>query len=156
MRKTAYLLCGDWHLAEDLVQNAFLKLYMAWNRIGAHEVLDAYLRRTIFRTFLDHGRRSWRRERSTDAGAGVFERPAVGVDVEERLVLLRGLAQVPARQRAVLVLRFWEDLSVDETADVLGCAVGTVKSQSARGLHTLRSALRDAGHDNNHDLEDVR
>ncbi|MFY1626854.1 SigE family RNA polymerase sigma factor [Micromonospora sp. WMMD723] len=139
MRGTAYLLCGDWHRAEDLVQTAFTKLYLVWNRVSRHEVLDAYVRQILVRTFLDERRRGWwRRER---VGGEQTERPSPPDSPENRLVLLQALAAVPPRQRAVLVLRYWEDQSVDEVAAVLGCSAGTVKSQSARGLETLRGLL---------------
>ncbi|MBQ0982403.1 MULTISPECIES: SigE family RNA polymerase sigma factor [Micromonospora] len=139
MRGTAYLLCGDWHRAEDLVQSTFTKLYMAWNRTSRHEVLDAYVRQILLRTFLDERRRGWwRQERVTSEAV---EQAVTADSPEERLVLLRALAGVPPRQRAVLVLRYWEDLSVEETASLLGCSPGTVKSQAARGLETLRRVL---------------
>ncbi|MEU4803173.1 SigE family RNA polymerase sigma factor [Actinosynnema sp. NPDC023587] len=140
MRGTAYLLCHDWHRAEDLVQTTFAKLYVAWSRIDRHESLDAYTRQTLVRTFVSELRRGWfRRERvseSTPDTAGVGRGSA-----EDRLVLLEALAKVPPRQRAVLVLRYWEDLSVEDTARALRCSTGTVKSQAARGLRTLRGLI---------------
>ncbi|HEX5598148.1 MAG TPA: SigE family RNA polymerase sigma factor [Micromonosporaceae bacterium] len=142
MRGTAYLLCGDWHRAEDLVQTAFTKLYLAWDRISRHEVLDAYARKILIRAFLDERRRGWwRRER---VGGELAEQPGPPEAPEERLVLLQALATVPARQRAVLVLRYWEDMSVEETAFLLQCSPGTVKSQASRGLETLRDLLTPA------------
>jgi RNA polymerase sigma-70 factor (sigma-E family) len=139
MRRTAYLLCGDWHQAEDLVQVAFTKLYLAWHRVSRHEVLDAYVRQTLIRTFLDERRRGWwRRERTSDIPA---DRALPAATPEDRLVVLEALAAVPPGQRAVLVLRYWEDLSIEDTAAVLGCAPGTVKSQAAKGLQTLRELL---------------
>lgn len=145
MRATAYLLCGDWHRAEDLVQVTFVKLYRAWHRLAAHDSLDGYTRQILTRTFLDESRRGFfRREQptldasgpeATDTGA-----PRSG-NAEDRMVLLDALAQVPPRQRAALVLRYWEDLSVEDTARVLRCSVGTVKSQTARGLDALRGLL---------------
>ncbi len=139
MRATAYLLCGDWHRAEDLVQTAFSKLYLVWNRVSRHEALDAYVRQILVRTFLDERRRGWwRRERVTETQT---DRSVAPDSPESRLDLLSALAQVPPRQRAVLILRYWEDLSVDETAAALDCSAGTVKSQAARGLHALREVL---------------
>ncbi|MEU1687081.1 SigE family RNA polymerase sigma factor [Micromonospora sp. NPDC005707] len=139
MRGTAYLLCGDWHRAEDLVQSTFTKLYLAWNRASRHEVLDAYVRQILLRTFLDERRRGWwRRERVQDEAT---EQAVTADSPEERLVLLEALTGVPPRQRAVLVLRYWEDLSVEETASLLQCSPETVKSQAARGLETLRRLL---------------
>lgn len=140
MRGTAYLLCGDWHRAEDLVQNAFVKLYRAWHRVSRHEVLDAYTRRILVRTFLDESRRGFfHREQPTEEHPDLAALP-VG-SVEDRMVLLRALVEVPPRQRAALVLRFWEDLSVDETAKALGCTTGTVKSQVSRGLAAMRELV---------------
>ncbi|GII25286.1 SigE family RNA polymerase sigma factor [Planosporangium mesophilum] len=154
LRAAAYLLCGDWHLAEDLVQTALAKLYLNWKRITRHDSLDAYARRVVFRAFLDHKRRPWHREQVTDVSTGTFDVAVSGASVsnsavsdgavENRLMLRRALERVPPRQRAVLVLRFWEDLSVDETASILGCSPGTVKSQCARGLETLRGQLDGA------------
>jgi RNA polymerase sigma-70 factor (sigma-E family) len=139
MRGTAYLLCGDWHRAEDLVQTAFTKLYLVWNRVSRHEVLDAYTRQILVRTFLDERRRGWwRRER---VGGDDTDRPTPPDSPENRLVMLQALAALPKRQRAVLVLRYWEDLSVDEAAAMLGCSAGTVKSQASRGLENLRGLL---------------
>ncbi|MEU5673981.1 SigE family RNA polymerase sigma factor [Micromonospora sp. NPDC047753] len=139
MRGTAYLLCGDWHRAEDLVQTTFVKLYRVWNRISRHEVLDSYVRQILIRTFLDERRRGWwRRER---VGGEDAEQAAPSDSPESRLVLLQALARVAPRQRAVLVLRYWEDLSIEDVAALLECSPGTVKSQAARGLETLRGLL---------------
>ncbi|MEU5906185.1 SigE family RNA polymerase sigma factor [Micromonospora sp. NPDC047527] len=139
MRSTAYLLCGDWHRAEDLVQTTFVKLYRVWNRILRHEVLDSYVRQILIRTFLDERRRGWwRRER---VGGENADQAAPPDSPESRLVLLQALASVAPRQRAVLVLRYWEDLSVEDVAALLECSPGTVKSQAARGLDTLRGLL---------------
>lgn len=139
MRHTAFLLCGDWHRAEDLTQTAFTKLYLAWHRIARHEVLDGYVRRMLVRTFLDERRLSWwRRVRVTDVP---IEAATPDSDPDDRIAVLEALGAVPPRQRAVLILRYWEDLSVDDTAELLDCSAGTVKSQAARGLQTLREQL---------------
>ncbi|HEX2132527.1 MAG TPA: SigE family RNA polymerase sigma factor [Actinophytocola sp.] len=143
MRGTAYLLCGDWHRAEDLVQTAFVKLYRAWHRIATHETLDAYTRQILVRTFLDETRRGFfHRERPTAEHDELFE-PTAG-SVEDRMVLLRALADVAPRQRAALVLRYWEDMSIEDTAKALKCTAGTVKSQTARGLDALRHLVPTA------------
>lgn len=140
MRGTAYLLCGDWHRAEDLVQTAFVKLYRAWNRVLRHQKLDAYTRRILVRTFLDETRRGFfHREQPTEEHLDLGASPERSV--EDRVVLLRALVEVPPRQRAALVLRFWEDLSIDETATALGCSAGTVKSQVSRGLAAMRELV---------------
>jgi RNA polymerase sigma-70 factor (sigma-E family) len=140
LRNTAHLLCGDWHRAEDITQLAMLKLYVAWPRLVRHDSLDAYARRVVVRTFLAENRRSWRRrEQLTDDPPDTAA--TTDGDSAHRLLLVHALAAVPPRQRAVLVLRYWNDLSVDEVATALGCSVGTVKSQAARGLATLRQRL---------------
>jgi RNA polymerase sigma-70 factor (sigma-E family) len=140
LRGTAYLLCGDWHRAEDLVQTSFIKLYRAWNRIAGHHTLDAYTRQILVRTFLDENRRGFfHRERVTNTPADRVAAP--NGSAEDRIVLLSALARVPARQRAALVLRYWEDLSVEETAQAMRCSPGTVKSQASRGLEALRGLI---------------
>ncbi|WP_328323441.1 SigE family RNA polymerase sigma factor [Kribbella sp. NBC_00382] len=142
MRGTAYLLCGDWHRAEDLVQQTFTKIYLGWRRIERREAMDNYTRQTLVRTFLSERRRAWFRHESV--GSPHSDQAAPSADLaEERLVLLEALALVPPRQRAVLVLRYWEDQSVEQTAALLECSTGNVKSQAARGLATLRGLLEE-------------
>jgi RNA polymerase sigma-70 factor (sigma-E family) len=144
MRSTAYLLAGDWHRAEDLVQSAFVKLYQAWHRVERHEALDAYVRQIVVRGYLDQRRRGWWRREQVAADPPEPDRlvdPPGGL--EDRLDLLHALAQLPRRQRAVLVLRYWLDLPVTEVAALLDCAEGTVKSQAARGLAALRALVPD-------------
>ena len=148
LRRTAYLLAGDWHLAEDLTQTTFIKLYQKWCRIERHDVLDQYARRVLLRTFLDERRRPWRREHVTgldgpalDHGTPHEAGTSPGSGTEDRMVLRTALARIPKRRRAVLVLRFWADLSVEQVADILGCSPGTVRSQTSRGLSDLRDAL---------------
>lgn len=139
LRATAYLLCGDWHHAEDIAQAALLKLYLAWPRLARHDVLDAYARKIVLRTFLSENRRVWRkREKLTDEPP---ERPAETAGTEQEMLVRHALSGIAPKQRAVLVLRYFEDLSVEETAAALGCSTGNVKSQSARGLTTLRNRL---------------
>ena len=143
LHHTAYLLCGDWHLAEDLTQTTFTKLYRVWRRVERHDVLDQYARRVLLRVFLDERRRPWRREFATvpDSPALDVTAPADPVP-DERLELQAALMRLSKRHRAVLVLRFWADLSVEQVADVLGCSTGTVKSQTSRGLAGLRTVLQ--------------
>ena len=142
VRRTAYLMCGDWHAADDAVSTAVLHVYQNWRRVSRMQNVDAYLRRSVINAWLDERRRPWRRERT------VAELPPrAGVDavapVDDRLAVLKHLDQLPARRRAVIVLRFYCDLSVDETAQVLECTPGTVKSQTARALTTLRASMVD-------------
>jgi RNA polymerase sigma-70 factor (sigma-E family) len=142
LRRTAFLLCGDWHHADDVTQTVLTKLYVNWSKVQRRERVDAYVRTMLVRATFARGRRfSWRREVSS---AELPETTVVDQPPEDRMVLVDALARVPPRQRAVLVLRFWEDLDVAETARVLGCSEGTVKSQTARGLATLRNVLPDS------------
>ncbi|MFJ5308200.1 SigE family RNA polymerase sigma factor [Streptomyces sp. NPDC088350] len=144
LRRTAHLLCGDWHLAEDLTQTALAKLYAVWRRVRQLESPDGYARRVLYRTFIDETRRRRWWERTGAHQEDVVAPPS---DPDLRLTLLDALRQLPPRGRAVLVLRFWEDQSVEATAVALGCSVGTVKSQTSRGLGTLRHILADSGKD---------
>lgn len=142
LRRTAYLLCGDWHLADDLVQDALAKLYVRWRKVRAKGTVDGYVRRMLVNGYLATHRRSWRREVSTPQ---VPERAApTGGDDGTRDLLMRALAGLHPSQRTIVVLRYWNDLSVEQTAAALGCSTGNVKSQSARGLHHLRAALSGA------------
>jgi RNA polymerase sigma-70 factor (sigma-E family) len=137
-RRIAYAMCGDWVEAEEIAQTGFVRMYAHWGRVRS-ETADAYLRTVLTRVFLDTKRRGRARERTV---AEVPDRPIpAGTEpTEERELLLAALRQVPPRQRAVLVLRFVQDLSVDQAAATLGCSTGPVKSQTARGLETLRQA----------------
>jgi RNA polymerase sigma-70 factor (sigma-E family) len=140
LRNMAYLLCGDWHRAEDLAQIALAKLYVAWRRIDRRESVDGYARQVLVRAFLDENRRPWRREHVAEV---VPDRPVAAVDhTDDRLDLLTALARLPGTQRAAVVLRYWADLSITETARVLGVSEGTVKSASSRGLVALREVLQ--------------
>ncbi|WP_116951095.1 SigE family RNA polymerase sigma factor [Jiangella endophytica] len=144
--RTAYLLTGDWHAAEDLVQDTLTKLYLSWRRVRRREDAPSYARRTMLNAYVDSTRRPWRREYAVAAvpdriGGGD---PADGGDPDTRTRLMTALAGVPPKQRAVLVLRFWEDLSVEQVAELLDCSTGNVKSQTARGLERLRAVLGPA------------
>ncbi|SDX17482.1 RNA polymerase sigma-70 factor, sigma-E family [Amycolatopsis xylanica] len=139
LRSTAFLLCGDWHQAEDITQAALLKLYLAWPRLAKHDALDAYARKIVLRVFLSEHRRHWRkRERLTDEPP---ELPTEDSGGEQAMLVRHALSAIAPKQRAVLVLRYFDDLSVEETAAALGCSTGNVKSQAARGLQTLRKRL---------------
>lgn len=139
LRRTAYLVCGDWHLADDLVQTALVKLYAAWPRIRREGAEEAYARRTIVRVYLDERRRPWRRERIGLDGVDPVQR--AGLSYEDSDALIAALRALPVRQRATIVLRYWCGLSVDEAAAELGCSAGTVKSQTARAMASLRGLL---------------
>jgi RNA polymerase sigma-70 factor (sigma-E family) len=149
VRRTAFLLCGDWHRADDHAQAAFVALHRHWRRIRDRGALDAWMRRTLVRAVVDESRRPWRRERAVAAPEPLATVPGDAEAVATRHALVDGLRAVPPRQRAVLVLRFLEGLDVAAAAAVLGCSEGTVKSQTAHGLAALRAALGDA-------LDDLR
>jgi RNA polymerase sigma-70 factor, ECF subfamily len=138
--RTAYLLAGDWATAEDLLQTALTKTYLAWKRLGHIEAVEPYTRRVLVNTATSWWRRRWHGERPTEvlperAGPDQHEQAL------ERDVLWQHVQRLPVRQRAVLVLRFYEDLSEAQTADLLDISRGTVKSQTARALATLRKSL---------------
>jgi RNA polymerase sigma-70 factor (sigma-E family) len=138
--RTAYLVVGDHQLAQDLVQEALVKTYVAWPRLRDVSKAEAYARRTIVTTAI-----SWRRRRS------FHERPAPSIPeqaqpdrtdaIATRDVVWAELRALPPRQRAAIVLRYYEDLSEADTAQVMGCAVGTVKSQVSTGLERLRHRI---------------
>ncbi|MEU7994591.1 SigE family RNA polymerase sigma factor [Micromonospora sp. NPDC049060] len=142
LRRTAYLLCRDWHTADDLVSITLGKLYRAWTRVRAAENVDAYVRQVLTRAWLDERRRPWRRERSTDEVPDDAA-PDTEPDLADRELLLGLLGKLPERRRAVVVLRYYCDLSVEETAQILGITTGTVKSQAARALESLRLLAAD-------------
>jgi RNA polymerase sigma-70 factor (sigma-E family) len=140
LRRTAFLLCGDWHTAQDLTQATLAKVFVAWRRINRQDAAPAYAMRTLLNTFL-----AGRRRRSGEVLTA--EPPDLAADLpapDLRLAVLEALATLPPSSRAVVVLRYWADMSVQETARVLGCSEGNVKSQSARALDKLRLQLGDA------------
>jgi RNA polymerase sigma-70 factor (sigma-E family) len=145
LRRTAYRLCGDWQLAEDLAQQALIKLFVHWRRARRADNLDAYARQILVRTWLDELRRPWRR--ATPVAQLPETAARDGDDPATRLALVAALAKVAPRQRAVLVLRFWEGMSVAEAADTLNCSTGTVKSQTSAGLNALRRVMPNAARD---------
>jgi RNA polymerase sigma-70 factor (sigma-E family) len=150
VRRTAYLLCGDWHRADDLTQIAFVKLYGAWSQIRDYAALDAFVRRCLMRAAVDESRRPWRREHAVEELPDTPDRLGSGGDdiasvVVDRQLMRQALEGVPAGQRAVLVLRYYEGLDVSATAAALECSEGNVKSQTARGLTALRAALTRLG-----------
>jgi RNA polymerase sigma-70 factor (sigma-E family) len=140
VRRTAYLLCGDWHRAEDLAQTALAKLYVAWPRVNRNGQVDAYVRKIVVRAAIDDSRR-WFRRRETAVAAVPDIHPAPAPGSEDIVDVRRALAELPAGQRAAVILRYWEDLPIAETAELLGCSEGTVKSQASKGLAALRLLL---------------
>lgn len=134
--RSAWLLTGDWYLAEDLLQTALAKTYTRWRRIQAGSA-DAYVHKVLATTYVSWWRRRWRLETPT---ADPPERSAAdNANVDLRIVVARALRRLPRGQRAVLMLRFHADLTEAAAARVLGVSVGTVKSQTARALTTLRA-----------------
>ncbi|MEV0455126.1 sigma-70 family RNA polymerase sigma factor [Catellatospora methionotrophica] len=139
LRRVAAQLAGDPHRGDDLVQQAATKLFVKWRQASRARNLDAYVHTILVRTMLDDRRLGWSRVGlAPEAGA---DRPAAARDDDTRLVLHAALAQMPPRQRAAVVLRFLADRPVDEVAEILRVTPGTVKSQTADGLATLRRLL---------------
>jgi RNA polymerase sigma-70 factor (sigma-E family) len=134
--RTAYLLTGDHHDAEDLVQQSLVKAVGAWQRIDGDP--EPYVRTILVRQNVSRWRRRRWRELTTDAPP---ERQAVDVGADDRVTLHRALGVLAPRQRAVIVLRYYEDLTEAQTADVLGISVGTVKSQTRDALRRLREQI---------------
>ena len=137
--RIAYLMSGDWHEAEDLVQTTLAKLFVAWGRVRRRGSVDTYARRVLVNTYLSQRRLRRSRELPVadigDAGA-----PSV-VDAALRMTLLAALRELPARSRAVVILRHIDDQSIDSVAQLLGTTPAAVKSLNARGLSRLRELL---------------
>jgi RNA polymerase sigma-70 factor (sigma-E family) len=141
LRGVAYMLCQDWHRADDLLQTTAIRLYARWGRAGQIENLDAYVRRILVNAYLAELRSPWWKRvipHWEDVDGAV-----AATDPAEALDLRAALGELPPRQRATVILRYYDELSVQETADVLRCSPGTVKSQTARALATLRRTLSD-------------
>lgn len=145
LRRAAYLMCGDAHRADDVVQATLVRLYRKWGQATASQHLDAYVHRMLLRRFLDEQRLGWARvllpgrdalDRSIDS-----ERDSV----DRRVDVVAALRRLPSGQRATVVLRFMCDLSIEATAEVLGCSTGNVKAQTSRALAALRPILGGAG-----------
>ncbi|GAA0513267.1 DNA-directed RNA polymerase sigma-70 factor [Paractinoplanes deccanensis] len=138
LHRTAYLLCGDWHLADDLVQEALAKAYSHWRKVQKAENPPAYVRRIL----INEARRQWRRSPRADVSdVPDIALPDLSDGVVTRADLLQALVSLPMRQRATVVLRYLEGLSERETAVALKCSEGTVKSQTSRALTKLKSVL---------------
>jgi RNA polymerase sigma-70 factor (sigma-E family) len=137
--RSAFLLTGDQGEAEDLVQAALTKAWMRWGRILRQDAPEAYVRRIMLSTFLTWRRRRWRGEIFVANVPDQPDRRDHFAEVERRSAVLAALRKLPPRQRAVVVLRFFDDLTEAQAADAMGCSVGTVKSQSAKALARLRT-----------------
>lgn len=142
LRRTAYLIGGDRHKADDIVQETLYKVYLAWPKVQRAGNPFAYARRMLVNVAYDGGRRPWRREVTI---AEVPDYDVHGGDFAtghaERDEVLEALRALGPRQRACIVLRYYEDLSIEQTAEILGCSEGTVRSQASRGLEALRKAI---------------
>lgn len=140
LARSAYLLTGDHAAAEDLLQSALASTWLHWGRIRDEALVESYVRRSMVNTLI-----SWRRRRSYGElpVAALPDRTTgdASAATDDRLVMVAALRRLPPRQRAAVVLRYYDDLTEAQTAEVLGCSVGTVKSQVARGLRTMRSLL---------------
>ncbi len=139
LRRMAFLMCRDWHLAQDLTQTALAKLYTAWPRLDWLDSPIGYTKKILLRTFLDHQRRRGSHELAVQSVPDSVTEHADDSDL--RVTLLDALAQLPARDRAIIVLRYWEDHSIETVADMVGVSIGVVKSQSMRSLTRLRELL---------------
>ncbi|WP_405019882.1 SigE family RNA polymerase sigma factor [Kitasatospora sp. NBC_00070] len=140
--RSAYVLAaGDTHLAEDLVQETLSRVYVHWNRVARADSPAAYAQTVLVRTFLTLRRRRSTGERPVGS---LPDHAAAGPDAALRLTLLDGLGQLPPRDRAVLLLRYWEDRSIEETARMLKLSSGAVRSQGTRALGRLRVLLGDS------------
>jgi RNA polymerase sigma-70 factor (sigma-E family) len=147
LRRIAYLLCQDWHRADDLVQVSAAKLYTHWQRVERMENPDAYLRTILLNTYLAEQRTSWwQRVVPIDYDQDALDSVARNaVDLESAVDLAAALAALPPRQRAAVVLRHFCDLSVQDTAELMSISAGSVKSHTSRGLAALRSSLAVGG-----------
>lgn len=139
--RTAYLLTGNVHEAEDLVQTALAKVYLAWDRVSAAQSIDAYARKILVNEHTSMWRRLWR-QRETVSDTSTYDVPVDSPEYDGVAAALWDTVRaLPERQRAVVVLRYYEQLSEKEAAETLGVTVGTIKSQSSRALDTLRDQL---------------
>jgi RNA polymerase sigma-70 factor (sigma-E family) len=137
LRNTAFMLCRDWHLAQDLTQTALTRLYVGWRRAVQADNLLAYAQKILLRAYLDHRRR----RSSTEAATGMLHDTGYRQSPDLRLTMLDALAKLPARDRAIVILRYFEDYSVEQVADVLDVPISVVKSQTKRSLLKLREVL---------------
>ncbi|AGS69242.1 ECF subfamily RNA polymerase sigma-24 subunit [Streptomyces collinus Tu 365] len=143
LMRTAFLLTGERHAAEDLVQSTLERVYVAWRRVGSADDPEAYVRRVMINAHARRHRRRLKEFLAPRDDAGLVREVADAGDrmaqADDRDALLEALAQLPARQREAVVLRYWEDLTETQTAEAMGCSVGTVKSNAAKGIAKLRA-----------------
>ncbi|QTD98226.1 SigE family RNA polymerase sigma factor [Streptomyces cyanogenus] len=143
LMRTAFLLTGEQHAAEDLVQSTLERVYAAWRRVGAADDPEAYVRRVMINAHARRHRRRLREFLAPKDDSGLVREVADTGDrmaqADDRSALLQALAQLPLRQREAVVLRYWEDLTETQAAEAMGCSVGTVKSNAAKGIAKLRA-----------------
>jgi RNA polymerase sigma-70 factor (sigma-E family) len=139
LHRAAYFMCGDAHRADDLVQATLVSLYARWKHARSADNLDGYVHRILIRRYVDERRSAWSRVLLRDRFADVPDES--GTSFAEHDSIVSALRQLPAGQRAVIVLRYFSDLSVEQTAQAMSCSTGNVKSQCSRGLAALRNAL---------------
>lgn len=143
-RSACLLTGGDTHLAEDLVQEALGRMYVSWGRVSRSENPAAYAQTVLTRTFLAHRRLRSSGERATDVIPDAPDPGAADGDTTLRLTLVEALRRLPSKDRAVVVLRYWEDRSIEETADAMHTSSAAVRTRCVRALAKLRALLGDS------------
>ena len=146
LRGSAYGMCRDWHLAQDLTQVTLAKLYVGWQHASRADNVEAYAQTTLLHAYLDHRRRRSSGERASALPADALTSAVHRDSADLRLTMLDALDRLPARDRAILILRFWEDCSVQRVAAVLDIPVAVVKTQTRRSLAKLRELLGPEQH----------
>lgn len=137
LHSSAYQLCRDWHLAQDLTQTTLTKLYLSWDRAASSENLSAYAQKVLFRTYIDYRRR----RSATESAMGEFPEPEYSMDLDLRITVMGALRRLPDRDRAIVVLRYFADHSVEQVAAELDVPITVVKSQTRRSLIKLKHML---------------
>ncbi|WIM93259.1 sigma-70 family RNA polymerase sigma factor [Actinoplanes oblitus] len=137
LHSTAFQLCRDWHLAQDLTQATLTKLFLSWERAAGSENLSAYAQKVLLRTYLDHRRR----RSSTEVVPGELREPSYSVDRDLRITMLDALGRLPVRDRTIVLLRYFADQSVEQVAAELDVPITVVKSQTRRSLMKLKQVL---------------
>ncbi len=136
--RAAYQLTHDWARAEDLLQTALARAWRAWPRLSGEADPEPYVRKIMFNTYASWWRRRWNHESPTEPLPEIATATSEVVRVDDRDEVWRALGRLPKRQRAIIVLRYFEDMTEAQTADMLNCSIGNVKSQTSRALATLR------------------
>lgn len=143
LEKRAYLLCGDWHDAEDLVQITLMNMYTHWNSLRDHPKLGGYARKALFITYLSEHRRAFRKHEVPSLSAPELE--IIQSPIDDRVTLVTAIERLDGDQRAMVLLRFWGGFTIQEIAEVLDCSTSTVTSRTRQALKTLRRLLVATG-----------